>query len=404
MVSVKWLENAGVSYPKGFKSCGVVAGIKPSGKADLAILYSEKATRTWGVFTKNATTAAPVLLCKKNLTLGNDIRAIVVNSGNANACTGVQGARDAQSMLDTLAAIASIRSDSCLVSSTGIIGRTMPIDLINAAIPEAFAGLQENACNDFAEAILTTDTKAKTIGLSLDTSLGVIKMGGCSKGAGMIHPNMATMLAYVTSDIGLDSNFESEFKAIIDDSFNSITVDGDTSTNDTCIFMSNAASNISYADLTLGEQGAFRQALFDLFAYLAKEIVKDGEGATKFVSLKVEEAKNKTYARNLGRYVANSKLVKTAFFGQDPNWGRLIASIGAFDESVSIDKVCIYIDQYPVLLQGEPAATDLALLEQVMKKPEFAIRVTLGNGNSKAEIWTCDLSYEYVKINAEYTT
>mgnify|MGYP005688143457 CR=1 FL=1 len=336
--------------------------------------------------------------------MGNDIRAIVVNSGNANACTGAQGARDAQSMLDTLAACANLTSHSCLVSSTGIIGRTMPIDQINTAIPKAFAGLQENACIEFAEAILTTDTKVKTIGLSLHTSLGVIKMGGCSKGAGMIHPNMATMLAYVTSDIELDSNFESEFRAIIDDSFNSITVDGDTSTNDTCIFMANAASKISYADLSLAEQSAFRQALFDLFAYLAKEIVKDGEGATKFVSLKVEEAKNKTYARNLGRYVANSKLVKTAFFGQDPNWGRLIASIGAFDEFVEINKVCIYLDYYPVLFQGEPAATDLALLEQVMKKPEFEIRITLGDGNSNAEIWTCDLSYEYVKINAEYTT
>ena len=404
MVSVKWFANAGVSYPQGFKSSGFVAGIKPSGKADLGILYSEKETQTWGVFTKNATTAAPVLLCQKHLSLGHDIRAIVVNSGNANACTGLQGKTDAQSMVDSLATCANIPSTSCLVSSTGIIGRKLPIDQIKASIPEAFAALQENACHDFAEAILTTDTKIKSMGVALETSRGTIRIGGCSKGAGMIHPNMATMLAYVTSDIALDPIFESEFKAIVDDSFNAITVDGDTSTNDTCIFMANAASKISYTDLSLEEQGAFRRALFDLFAHLAKEIVKDGEGATKFVSLKVEEAKNKNYARRLGRYVANSKLVKTAFFGQDPNWGRLIASIGAFDEAMEINKVCIYLDSHPILLEGEPATTNLALWEDVMKKPEFEIRVTLGNGNSKAEIWTCDLSYEYVKINAEYTT
>lgn len=398
--------SVGPEFPRGFRAGGTCCGLKASGKPDLAMIWAEDDLRVFGAFTRNCVFAAPVQVCRERLERGGTFRGVVANSGNANACTGEQGLRDAREMASLAERATGSPEGSFLVCSTGVIGHLLDMGLLRKSIPELGAGLAAGRAAEtpFQRAIMTTDTRPKNFGLELDFGRGKVRLAGCCKGAGMIHPDMATLLAFVTTDLELPPTFESEFRAIVDDSFNSITVDGDTSTNDTALLFSGKGSGLAYDQLGLEEQGRFRNALFLLFAELAKGIVRDGEGATKFVELRVRQAETRAQARRLGRFVANSKLVKTAIFGNDPNWGRILSSLGSAGEKIDPSKTVIRFDDVVIFAAGEPTHPPMEELRAVVGKKEFSITVELGLGSAQADVWTCDLSYEYVKINAEYTT
>lgn len=403
MSQFQLIENVGVTWAKGFKASGVKCGIKASGKPDLAILLADEEVLTFGSFTQNQVVAAPVVISRKRLEQNQFTRGVLVNSGNANACTGTPGLENAQKMLDLAEVEFALDPQSLTLCQTGIIGVPLPMDKIEAGFPALSQGLSDEQ-NGFSEAILTTDTCIKEMAVSIPCEGGEVRIGGSAKGSGMIHPNMATMLAFVTTDLELPESFREEFQAIVDDSFNSITVDGDTSTNDTAMLFSSKGSGLRYEDLTLTEQGAFRKALFFVFSDLAQKIVKDGEGATKFVELQVKGALTRADARHIARYVANSKLVKTALFGSDPNWGRLIAAVGNAGIAIQPERISISYDDSYVLLRGEPAATAQETLDAIAKLKSFIIKIDLDLGDAQSAVWTSDLSYEYVRINAEYTT
>lgn len=393
-----------VTFPQGFLAGGVSCGLKPSKNPDIAILYSPAGAKCLGAFTQNRFRAAPVDVCVDIIESQAEVRGVIVNSGNANACTGAKGIEDAQYMSQKVAQLLQFDNESFAVCSTGVIGQKLDMSKVVSGMNDLSSRLSHEGGDAFSNAILTTDTCSKNWGTSIQTSKGEIRIGGCSKGAGMIHPDMATMLAFVTTDVELPSDFKAEFIQIVKDSFNSITVDGDTSTNDTVLMFDNGASGVKYKDLSLSEQGSFRSALFDVFVKLAQAIVKDGEGATRFVEIEVCGAVDKDTARKLGRFVANSKLVKTAMFGQDPNWGRLVASLGACGYEFDSSLVDLYLDHQALVIAGQPADTSYDILKEIVQKAEYKIRFDLHAGNSKASVWTCDLSYEYVRINAEYTT
>ncbi|MDR2731698.1 MAG: bifunctional glutamate N-acetyltransferase/amino-acid acetyltransferase ArgJ [Fibromonadaceae bacterium] len=398
------IEDGGVCFPKGFLAAGVKAGIKASGNLDLALLYSKEPARCFATFTKNQVQAAPVLYDKEVLAIHNSISGIIINSGNANACTGAQGHTDAVSMAKAAEKELKLGEHSVLVSSTGVIGHTLPMEKINAAIPELVKNLSGENSKLFAQAICTTDTVLKTGCVSVQTEDGEIRFGGACKGSGMIHPNMATMLAYITTDLHLPEDFLSEFKILVNESFNAISVDGDMSTNDTCILLASGQSGVSLEDLGLSEQADVRRALFELMKHLALQIVKDGEGATKKIEIEVCGASSKAEAMQVAKSIATSNLVKCAFFGEDPNWGRIVSSAGASGVTFSADKLSLYFEDVQVVKDGVPLKTIQEQLVEIVKRPEYKISLDLRMGESKASVFTCDLSYDYVKINAEYTT
>jgi len=398
------IENGGVCFPKGFLASGMVAGIKPSGNLDLALLYSKEPARCFAAFTKNQVQAAPVLYCKDILQSKSTVNAVIINSGNANACTGLQGYADAASMAKLTEKELNLGEQTILVGSTGVIGKKLPMEKIKAAIPELVKNLSEENSEAFAKAICTTDTTLKTGSISVQTESGEIRIGGSCKGSGMIHPNMATMLAYITTDIRLPEDFSTEFKVLVNESFNAITVDGDMSTNDTCILLANGESGIFLSDLSITEQTNVRTALFDLMKYLALEIVKDGEGATKKVEIEVCGARNKAEAMQIAKSIAASNLVKCALFGEDPNWGRIVSSAGAGGVPFSASKISLHIGNIQVLKDGMPIESLHEQLLKIVKQKEYKISLDLHLGEAKISVFTCDLSYDYVKINAEYTT
>jgi glutamate N-acetyltransferase/amino-acid N-acetyltransferase len=398
------IENGGVCFPKGFLASGIKAGIKASGNLDLALLYSKEVAKCFATFTKNQVQAAPVLYDKEILSDKNTVNAVVINSGNANACTGSQGYADAVSMAELVEKELNLGKFSVLVGSTGIIGNKLPMEKISAAIPELVKNLSAENSELFAKAICTTDTILKTGSVSVQTAKGEIRFGGSCKGSGMIHPNMATMLAYITTDLQLSEDFLTEFKALVNESFNAITVDGDMSTNDTCILLANGQSGISLSDLSIAEQANAREALFELMKHLALQIVKDGEGATKKVEIEVCGARNKTEAMQVAKSIATSNLVKCAFFGEDPNWGRIVSSAGASGVDFKAEKISLYFENAQIVKNGMPMEAAKDLLNEIVKRNEYKISLDLCSGDSKASVFTCDLSYDYVKINAEYTT
>jgi glutamate N-acetyltransferase/amino-acid N-acetyltransferase len=396
--------KSAVTYPQGFLAGGMVCGLKASGRPDLGLLLSQgEHVKCFGAFTRSSFAAAPVLVTQELLGSGSSVRGIVVNSGNANACTGQKGLASAQKM-SQLAAQLCGQSVDFAVCSTGVIGVELDIAKVEAGLKVLAPQLSPEGGENFSNAILTTDTIDKQVTAEVVTSAGTIRMGGCSKGAGMIHPDMATMLAFVTTDLGLDDSFKAEFLQIVDDSFNSITVDGDTSTNDTVLLLANGLSGVRYEDLGIDDKAAVRNALFEVFAELAKKIIRDGEGATKFVHLTVSGAVDREIARTYARHIANSKLVKTALFGKDPNWGRLVASLGAIAKDLDTTGVDLRYGPYLLVQAGQPVEVDRAALKEVAEAAEIEIELSLGQGHASSTVWTCDLSYDYVKINAEYTT
>ena len=409
MSEYNWIDNGSVTSTPGFKACGVTAGLKKSGKADMALIASDVPANFAGVFTPCVFAAAPVQRCRKLVRSSKTARAFINNSGNANACTGAPGIANAAKMSELVAAELNITPDEVLVASTGRIGVQMPMDIIEKGIKLTAANLSADGGNQAAEAIMTTDTVPKACALSVKLSGGTVTIGAICKGVGMIDPQMttaphATMICCITTDAACSNELlEKILKNNVDCSFNRITVDGDMSTNDTCVIFANGVSGITLAEGSEDEK-IFRAALLAVMQNLARKQVMDGEGATKFVDIRVDGAADDNAAKLLAEAVANSLLCKTAWFGCDPNWGRIVAALGYAHVPFDPDKVDIYYDDMIVVSKGGDAGTPEADLAKVLQNREFTVKVHLNQGSGEYWVWTSDVSYEYVKINAEYHT
>jgi glutamate N-acetyltransferase/amino-acid N-acetyltransferase len=390
---------------KGFQFSAVEAAIKKPGRKDLALIYSEVPAQACAVFTVNAVKAAPVLLSAVRIKSGT-AQALLVNSGNANACTGDNGMIVAQETTHLVAAGLDIPDEAVQVSSTGVIGVQMPSERFIAAIPALLEGLASGTLDDIAQAIMTTDTFPKMEARSGQAGDISYTVAGIAKGAGMIMPNMATMLSFIISDVSVDPAFlESAFRNAVDCSFNAITVDGDMSTNDTCLIMANGMAGNPPIAAGTQEAVAFEAVLHDVLLSLAKQIVKDGEGATKFVQIRITGAANDADAKRAALAIANSSLVKTAFFGQDANWGRIFAAVGYSGAAVDQSRLSLCFDDVCMALNGVFAGGNAeARGTEVLQQKEFTVSVDLGLGSGTATVYTSDLSHEYVSINADYRT
>lgn len=397
--------TGGITSPKGFLAAGVKAGIKQSGKEDVAVIYSVVPAAAAAVFTTNDMAAAPVILSREHIK-GGVLSAIVVNSGCANACTGEQGMADAQEMVKQTAELLSISPQTILVSSTGIIGVTLPMAKVSAGIQQAVSKLSVEGYDSAMQAIMTTDTFAKTIAYEFKLGGMPVRIAGIAKGAGMIHPNMATMLGYITTDANISSPLlKQALDKAVSLTFNMITVDGDTSTNDTvCVLANGQAGNALLDDDADPDYLLFAEALQSVCRYLAQQVVRDGEGATKFLEITVKGALSFEQGKKAAMSIAKSPLVKTAFFGQDPNWGRILCAVGYSGSNVQPARTSLAIGGVTIVEAGLGARYDEALLRKVMSEKDISVVVDLGLGQEEATVWTCDFSYEYVKINGEYHT
>ena len=415
--------TGGVTAPRGFKSSGISCGLKKSGKKDLALVYSGKTAAAAGVFTTNDVKAAPVLVSQERLSDGR-ASAVIINSGNANACTGEQGHEDARRMTELTAGELKVDDEDVLVASTGIIGEMLSFSRIEKGIPRLVAELQD--CGQrAAEAIMTTDTCPKQIALEMKLpSRGYrIKLGGMAKGSGMLQPNMATMIAVFTTDVAIKPELlSSALREVVDVSFNRISVDWDQSTNDCVFLLANGGAavqgdEISEDDIStddISEQKiitakdedyeAFILLLKKAARFLARELAADGEGATKLITIEVDGALSQKQAELVARQIANSSLVKTACFGEDPNWGRILAAAGARNSGIEPQKVEIIINGKRLFACGQPLVEGREELEGLLADDEIKINVDLNLGDSSLKFWTSDISYEYIKINAEYHT
>jgi glutamate N-acetyltransferase/amino-acid N-acetyltransferase len=390
---------------KGFQFSTVEAAIKKPGRKDLALIWSEQPANAAAVFTTNAIKAAPVLLSMERIACGQ-AQALVVNSGNANACTGSQGLADARETTRLLAEGLGIPEQLVQVCSTGVIGIPLPMERMRAALPKLLAERGHASLDDLAAAIMTTDTYPKTA-VRQGAAYGVsYTLAGTAKGAGMIMPNMATMLAYVLTDAAIEPGLlNSLFRSAVDRSFNAITIDGDTSTNDTCLLMANGAAGNQQIVSGTPEATAFASLLDEVLLDLAKQIVKDGEGATKFVEIRLTGAASDADAKRAAMAVANSSLVKTAFFGQDANWGRIFAAVGYSGATVDPDRLALWFDDVCMAKDGIFAGGDAEQRgTDVLKQQELRVTVDLGLGTGQATVYTSDLSHDYVSINADYRT
>lgn len=404
MVSVPFkIIKGGITAPQGFKAAGVHCGIKKKNK-DLAIIYSEVPATTIGLFTSNKIKAPPILVDQKQLQKNNKIQAVVVNSGNANACTGERGIKDALKTIEITAKTLKINKNAVLVASTGKIGIFLPMEKIRKGIEKACSQMSKFGYRDAAEAILTTDTFKKEIAVEFNIREVPVRIGGIAKGSGMIHPGFATMLCFITTDVFIAPELlkKSINNAIIS-SFNSITIDGERSTNDTLLILANGmAENRKILSMNT-ECRKFQDALNYVCLELAKNIVRDGEGATKFVEVGVKGALNDIQARTAAFYIAESMLVKTALYGEDPNWGRIISAIGNAPIKLEPGKIDIFFNGVQVVKNNIPVVGGRERAKKVLCSKEIKISVDLNIRNGKWRVWTSDLSPGYVKINAAYT-
>ena len=392
----------GVTFARGFVAGAVAAGVKHEGTSRLdvaAIASTAEHCHAAGVFTTNQVIAAPCVVTKKHIGRGH-LRGIVVNSGNANAATGPLGERDAIAMATAAGALLHVDPHEVAVASTGVIGVPMPMDRVVAAIGRI--ALSEGGWDDASRAIMTTDTRPKVAQREVTLSGGAVRIGGMAKGAGMIHPNMATLLAFVTTDAHIDSAaLRPMLRSAADDSFNAISVDGDTSTNDTLLLLANGASGVRVGTI---DGPAFLDALTAVCLDLARAIVADGEGVTKVFEIHVTGAASETDARVAARTVTTSSLVKTAIHGADPNWGRILAAAGRSGAKVDATKASVRIGGIAVYDKGTPRPFDAGAVRALLEKADLKIELDLGLGGSTARAWGTDLSAEYVRINADYTT
>ena len=408
MSKFNWIEGGSVTSVPGFRAAGVTAGFKRSGAPDFAMIASDVPANFAGAFTSCTFAAAPVQVCRKRVLESEYLRAAAINSGNANACTGATGIANAERTCELVAVRLGVKPEEVAVSSTGRIGVQMPMATIERGIDLAAAALSDKGGPTAAEAIMTTDTVPKSVALQLEIGGKTVTIGAMTKGAGMIDPAMtvphATMLCYITTDVKADNALLRDMiGANVADSFNRITVDGDMSTNDTTIVMANGLSGI---ELKAGtpEAALFQEALLTVMQDLARRMVMDGEGATKFVTVKVVHSRSKENAKLCAEAVANSLLCKTAWFGGYPNWGRVVAALGYSGATFDPDKTDIYYDGMPVVRQGGDAGTPESALCGIVKQREFTVLVDQNEGDAEYWVWTSDISYEYVKINADYHT
>ncbi len=397
----QFIENGTVTSSKGFKAAGIHCGIKKKRK-DLALIYSELPCSCAGTFTLNKVKAAPLLLSKDIISKGQKVKAVIVNSGNANACTGDQGYQDALETQKKLAEKLGITPEEVLISSTGVIGQKLEVDKLFSGIDQIIPVLSENGGNEAAEAILTTDTKSKQFAVEIKSDGKTVTIGAICKGSGMIAPNMATMLGFISTDAEIESSLLQELLSeAVKNSFNKITVDGETSTNDMVTIMANGAAGVKIEkSSTIIED--YKNALSEICKEMAKSIVSDGEGATKLVTVKVSGAKSDEDADLVGKSIANSALVKTAIYGSDANWGRIISAAGKSGADVVPENVSISFNDLPVLQKNFNVTLDEDAASKILSQPEFIINVDLGIGNGETTWWTCDFTEQYVKINSDY--
>jgi glutamate N-acetyltransferase/amino-acid N-acetyltransferase len=403
-----------LTFPRGFRAGTAACGIKaftagasaiPTGqKDDLCVIHSALLCDTGGVFTTNKIKSASVVIDQLHLQ-HNRVQALTITSGNANACTGAQGFKDALQISKLSADRLDLDPDQVLVSSTGVIGRYLPMDAIKPGIAVACGKLSADGGAAAARAILTTDLVPKTATAELELAGKTIRLGGMCKGSGMIHPNMATMLAYITTDAAVEPGLMGKLvKSIADRSFNQVTVDGDSSTNDTFLILANGAAGNEPIRGGSPEAEQLERALLEVAQQLARAIARDGEGATKLITVKVSDALSDADARLAARAVAASSLVKTAIHGGDPNWGRIVCALGYSGAELALDKLHLTVGGEVVFERGAGVDVDLSAVRHAFEQPEIEIVATLGLADGHAEAWGCDLSEEYVRINADYTT
>jgi glutamate N-acetyltransferase/amino-acid N-acetyltransferase len=402
---VKQVEG-GISAPKGVLAAGVSCGIKRTGFPDLALVVSEQPGVVAGVFTRNLVKAAPVLLCQSKIEQGGKFSALVVNSGNANACTGPSGMRDANQTAKIAAKLLNRPAQEVFVASTGVIGEPLPMEKVSLGIAMAVSRVRPHQGGKAARAIMTTDTFPKEAAVSLMVGGRSVRIGGMAKGSGMIYPRMATMLGFVASDANISASLLARsLRIAINQSFNRITVDGDTSTNDMVLAFANGLSGCPRIQGGSHEYLAFQQGLNWVSCSLAQMIVRDGEGATKMIRVKVKGAGSEREAEIVAFAIANSSLVKTAFFGEDCNWGRILAAIGSSGVKVRPERIDLSMGPVQIVKNGVGLGKDQEeQTQEILKEREIDLGVHLHQGNAQAEVLTCDLSFDYVKINASYRT
>lgn len=396
--------NGSITTPLGFRAAGIHTGIKQNNRKDMALIVSDVPAAIAGVFTTNRVQAAPVRLCRKHIA-GGVARAIVVNSGNANACTGRQGTADAEAMARLTARLLHAKPGTVLVCSTGAIGVPMPMNIIKKGIRLAASSLSRTGVADAASAIMTTDTRPKQASHRLQIDGRTVTIAGIAKGAGMIAPHMATLLVFLITDAPVRAgSLQTCLASAVEQSFNRIIVDGDESTNDTVLFMANAAAGGSPIDSRHPSWKPFCSATNEVTRQLAMMIVRDGEGATKLVAITVKGAPGRKSAEKVARSVAGSLLVKTSWFGADPNWGRVICAVGYSGVEVHPDLIDIFYNDRQIVSRGQATQIGRRVLHKIISAPEFSIEINLHLGKFSYTVYTCDCSEEYVRINASYMT
>ena len=415
MTNMDWQEiSGGVTAPRGFRAAGITAGLKASGLPDLALILSDVDAIAAGVFTTNQVRAACVEYCRQQLAIKPSARAILCNSGQANAATGEAGWTDAIASANALAGALNIAPEAILLASTGVIGQRIKMDALIAGIPDLVAAANPEGGDSAAKAIMTTDLVSKSI--ALETIIGdrSVRIGGMAKGSGMIHPNMATLLAFVTCDAAVSTTlWQQMLSRAADRSFNQVTVDGDTSTNDTLIALANGESRTPAIVQPGAEADKLEAMLTAVCQYLAKSIARDGEGATCLIEVQVSGTLSDRDARQIAREIAGSSLLKAAIFGHDPNWGRIAMAAGKAGVTFDQDNLAVRLGDIQLMTNGQPLQFDrvaasnylkAASQGEYLKTDTVLISVAVGNGSGNGIAWGCDLSYDYVKINAEYTT
>jgi glutamate N-acetyltransferase/amino-acid N-acetyltransferase len=402
--NIKLLKDGNVTTPKGFHAGGLHCGIKRK-RLDLGWVYSEVPAAAAGVYTTNLFQAAPLVVTQESISVEKKLQGILVNSGNANACTGEIGLQNAYEMRRLFATEIGIKEHFAAVVSTGVIGEQLPMQKIQEGIT-AISGHRENAqVEQFEQAIFTTDTRIKHVGVQLEIDGKVISIGGAAKGSGMIHPNMATMLGFVTTDAHISQeDLLQALKQVTNKTFNMITVDGDTSTNDMVLVLANGMAENQLLTKEHKDWDLFVQGLDIVCQDLAKKIARDGEGATKLIEVHVEGALNDEVAQAVGKSIVGSSLVKTAVFGTDPNWGRIVCAIGYSGQYLDPNQVKVALGPITVVENGLPVVFEEAEAKEYLEQENIQIFVQLNQGTGKAICWGCDLSYDYVRINASYRT
>ena len=398
--------DGGITAVSGVRAAGVHAGIKKAaGAKDVALIVTDAPATAAGVFTKNSVTAAPVWVCREHLTDGQ-AQAVIVNSGNANACTGEVGMANAQRMAAATAEQLGIDADLVLVSSTGVIGQQLPMDKIENGIQTAASALSTEGGSDAAEAIMTTDTHPKSVAVEIEIDGTPVRIGGIAKGAGMIAPNMATMLSYLTTDAEINAEtLQAALNRVVDDTYNLLTVDTDSSTNDTVLILATGRAGNAEIVTADGENyEAFCEGLLFVCTELVKMLARDGEGATKLVEVVVKHAKNRSDAEKAARAVAESPLVKTAVFANDANWGRIMMAIGKSGAEFDPYQVDVWLADYQLVKDGMDAGYNEDEATALFAQDPVRITIDLRAGDAAVTMWTCDYSYDYIRINADYRT